>query len=1226
MNFLHISRKFIFIFFALSCFIHSGTAFSNPDPQELGQPYISRYIPGPYQYANKYNSIVQDRYGFLYIGSDNGVLRFDGANWIHLPAQGRVSVLSDGSGVSTYNTNELFLIDRRPDGFPYFKSIASTNGLTGNIIQALKTGNDTYILTTNAFYHCSEKLEKIDLSFLPERIFYDGQWLILYSGPNGLMRLEKNKAVQWIPSYEIPLDEISAVNRSGDQWILIDGRDNATAVFELGSVRTGFGEIDQALKAGIFSCIRTLSDGSIAWGTKQGGIVISDREGQIIQSVDQGDGLYDNMVKGLFTDAADNLWVLHEQAVSRVEIPSAFSFFSSNNGLTGNIMDVIRYQGTIYAATNMGLYRLDEFPSPNPGFPGKSRFTLLPVINHECRQLIKTNNTLIAATSQGLFEIDGPEVNLLFNNAINAVYYANIYNALIVALDNDVLMFSGLNWSDRDILQGPDCPIYQVLIADDGFIWLTSNSGDIFVSEESFNLNQLPVFKRLNTESLLQSSPKHILLFTKSGEIRFATDRIYKWNPDSGEFIQDEMFNVSDIEGKYPFDEIVEDQEGRFWVSITDPSSGMSETYFIPPDKPEKSSLQQIHYRRFRQQVINCIHPENHELTWIGGSFGLVRFNPSFIRQKESSFQTHISRVTLADDSVLSFDYIRSENLIKDNKKGLIYLPHSQNRIRFHYLSTDFNSRSQPLYQYKVTGLHEEWSDWTGNSIIEFNDLPKDNYTFMVRSQDIYGRVSESDSFRFRVLPPFYASIWAMLFYGILLIAILYLFKKWRTFQNVRQSYRLEEIIVERTEALLEEKQKTDNLIANILPKTTVEELKAKGKATSSKFKMVTVLFADIQGFTKIAEQMNPDRLIDELDQFYFQFDSVVEKYNIEKIKTIGDAYMAAGGIPVKNQTNPVEVILAALEMQHHMQELKKTKADIWDLRIGIHTGSVIAGVVGQKKISYDIWGDSVNTASRMESSGEIGKVNISATTYELVKDFFDCEYRGKMPVKFKGDIDMYFVNGLKEEFATDDKHTPNEKFLTQIQLLRLLDLEEYVMTRLDQELPEDLFFHDAEHTAHVYTQVELLGRGEKVQDADLLLLRTAALLHDIGYIDHFDGHEERSVELAKEILPRYRYSEKQIDRICDLIISTKLSSKPVDLLDKIIIDANLDHLGRVDFLIQSDKLFQEYRIRKKIKSKQDWNKLQIDFLNEYEFHTDIAKKLREVPRDQQIENIRNFS
>ena len=190
-----------------------------------------------------------------------------------------------------------------------------------------------------------------------------------------------------------------------------------------------------------------------------------------------------------------------------------------------------------------------------------------------------------------------------------------------------------------------------------------------------------------------------------------------------------------------------------------------------------------------------------------------------------------------------------------------------------------------------------------------------------------------------------------------------------------------------------------------------------KGKATKIKYNFVTVLFSDIQGFTKIAEETNPEVLIDELDKFFFYFDSVVEKFGIEKIKTIGDAYMCAGGIPEKNRTNPVEVILAALEMKEYMNRLKETSElegmKFWDIRIGIHTGTVVAGVVGQKKLSYDIWGDTVNTASRMESSGEAGKINISGTTYEFVKEFFTCEYRGKMPVKYKGELEMYFVNGI---------------------------------------------------------------------------------------------------------------------------------------------------------------------------------------------------------------------
>jgi class 3 adenylate cyclase len=170
-----------------------------------------------------------------------------------------------------------------------------------------------------------------------------------------------------------------------------------------------------------------------------------------------------------------------------------------------------------------------------------------------------------------------------------------------------------------------------------------------------------------------------------------------------------------------------------------------------------------------------------------------------------------------------------------------------------------------------------------------------------------------------------------------------------------RRRYALEQIINSRTEELIREKEKSESLLANVQPKSTADEIMAKGKASKMKYNFVTVLFSDIQGFTRIAEEMNPEVLIDELDKFFFHFDSVVEQYNIEKIKTIGDAYMCAGGIPEKNRTNPVEVVAAAFEMQQYMARLKKEAEkegrNFWDIRIGVHTGTVVAGVVGHKKL-----------------------------------------------------------------------------------------------------------------------------------------------------------------------------------------------------------------------------------------------------------------------------------
>jgi adenylate cyclase len=211
-----------------------------------------------------------------------------------------------------------------------------------------------------------------------------------------------------------------------------------------------------------------------------------------------------------------------------------------------------------------------------------------------------------------------------------------------------------------------------------------------------------------------------------------------------------------------------------------------------------------------------------------------------------------------------------------------------------------------------------------------------------------------------------------------------------------------------------EEKRRSDELLLNILPEEVMHELKAHGKTQARNFAKATVLFADIKDFTTISEKLSPDDLIEGLDAYFERFDKVIEKYGIEKIKTIGDAYVCAGGVPTKSDVNPHKVVQAALDFIYEIEKLKRERTSQgkipFEFRIGLHTGQLVAGVIGIRKFAYDIWGDTVNMAARMQQASEAGKINISGTTYELVKDGFACIYRGKIEAKNKGQIDMYFV------------------------------------------------------------------------------------------------------------------------------------------------------------------------------------------------------------------------
>jgi len=396
----------------------------------------------------------------------------------------------------------------------------------------------------------------------------------------------------------------------------------------------------------------------------------------------------------------------------------------------------------------------------------------------------------------------------------------------------------------------------------------------------------------------------------------------------------------------------------------------------------------------------------------------------------------------------------------------------------------------------------------------------------------------------------------------------------------------------------------------------------------SIRYKMVTVFFADIKGFSKLSEQDNAKLLIDELDNFFLMLDEIIRFYNIKKISTIGDTLMCAGGIPKKNRTNPIEMILAAINIQKKLKEFQKEllgeNRKIWDISMGIHTGPVIAAETGKKKITYELKGETVNIASRIESASEPGKIIISEMTRELVSEYFRCSYVGKIPVKYAGDINLYQVKGFTPEYSVDSHGLmPNKKFHIKFQLIKFDDLEEFMLDKMECELPKYLCYHNLKHTIDVGIQSEILGRGEGISDEEMLLLKTAALFHDSGQTIQTCDHEMLGTGIASEILPKFGYTPEQITAISEIIMATKLPPQPKSLLQKIICDADLDYLGRSDFIPVSNMLYKELHEQNLIDSINDWNKLQIKFLTNHQYFTKTANILREVNKQTQIERLK---
>jgi adenylate cyclase len=214
--------------------------------------------------------------------------------------------------------------------------------------------------------------------------------------------------------------------------------------------------------------------------------------------------------------------------------------------------------------------------------------------------------------------------------------------------------------------------------------------------------------------------------------------------------------------------------------------------------------------------------------------------------------------------------------------------------------------------------------------------------------------------------------------------------------------------------AIAREKKRSERLLLNILPAETAQELKKNGRVDAVKFDQVTVLFTDFVGFSKVAESVEPEQLVKSIDHYFRAFDEITSRHGLEKIKTVGDSYMCACGLPTANPAHAVNVIRAAMDMIELVnQELRSSNGlNHFEIRIGVHTGPVVAGIVGIKKWQYDIWGDTVNIASRMESNSEPGRINISETTYQEIQGHYHCTFRGEIQVKNHGALKMYFVDG----------------------------------------------------------------------------------------------------------------------------------------------------------------------------------------------------------------------
>ena len=699
---------------------------------------------------------------------------------------------------------------------------------------------------------------------------------------------------------------------------------------------------------------------------------------------------------------------------------------------------------------------------------------------------------------------------------------------------------------------------------------------------------------------------------------------------------------------------LLSDEDNNIWIST---NKGLSQFIVTSNKFVNYTTTDGLPSNEFNT---NAYFKDSRNNLYFGSIKGYTKFNVKNITINPIRPRVIISDIIIHDKQ----KNVNKNNIHNSGNSDSIYLelPYHQNDISFEFFSSHFSNPEKNTFKFMLEGYDEDFKYLDDDNKVHYMNLEHDEYVFNVFGKNPDGVWSEKPAKVYlKITPPFWLTWWFRILSFAAIVVIIFYVYQIRVAQIRRQKVRLELEVVKRTrkiseqnkqiieqntqvelqkgkiehqkELLQKEKEKVEGILLNILPEGTAAELINKGKSKARYYKRVTVMFTDFVGFSKIAENMKPQDLVRQLDSYFTNFDKIISKFDLEKIKTIGDAYMCAGGVPIRNKSNAIEVVLAALAIQDFMKshnaKIKEKGKDPWEIRIGINTGEVTAGVIGQKRFAYDIWGSTVNQAQRMEMHGQPNHVNVSGNTYEIIAPYFVCTYRGKIQTKHNGTLDMYFVDGIKPELSVKGEgKSPNKKFWQIVDLhiyssINYMKAERHIMKVLEEQLSENLHYHSIRHTKDVTEAAERIALMEGITDEDLFLLKSAASYHDAGFVEKYDKNEEIGMRMARETLPKYGYTQSQIDVIDGLIKATEIPQSPKNLLEQIMCDADLDYLGRDDFHQIADLLRRELREHGKINSDRLWDEIQVKFLTQHTYFTKSAIASRQKKKMKHLEEIK---
>lgn len=1020
--------------------------------------------------------------------------------------------------------------------------------------------------------------------------------------------------------------------------------------------------------------------------TASNGLFTIHKNGNVFNSTEdifQRNSLLFNGLTCLSKDNSGKIWVGSERGISSFD-PYRTGFLSV--GPSGNLTKGLPVQNVwcfsedwsakfIYVGTDIGISRFNRktgfFNHFNRVSPSTKHLeTGKEVVLSSC---VLSQNKLLVGCLDGLYELYiygnqafvykkirfvPKEIEPKFERVYAIERYSNdLYflatKAGIVLFNYKTKTSQTFEHNKKDIKNSLTLGICRTIYKDNfGRFWFATSGGGICLLR--VENGKLSIIRHPISDKLIAVSKGYV-----TSVCAIDKNRLWLGTFDSG-LIEIQLNNqkikiVSKKEG-LPNNVIyglVKDNQNRLWVST---NRGLA-SYNLKTRKMH--TYTEVNGLTSNEFNANAYFKSKSGEIFFGGIEGFNFFNPGSLTQSSGNLKVILTKFKL-DKGWLKPGEADSPLKQVIFKTKVLELDYKHRSFSFHFHANDLDNPQLINYRFTLTGPNTNDDQEIGsNNELSFNALSPGTYTLKLYARIGDGKwSSEPTTLTIKINSPYWATFWFWLIILSILSLVLYIFVKRRIELARREKVRLEIKIAQRTreirqqknqieeqnkrieeeknkvveqQALLQiEKDKTEKWLNNALPSEAVIELKRNGKVQAHLFKTVTVMFTDVVGFSKISERMNPNQLVNRLDVLFRRFDEIIEANKLEKIKTIGDAYMCAGGIPTENSTNPVDACLAALQIQEYMSKVKfqaiANHEDYWEIRLGINTGAATAGIIGNIRLAYDIWGSTVNLAQRMEMLGEPGKVTITGSTFNYIEPYFECEYKGKVQSKARTWVEMYVVNRIKPELSINsDGIFPNSRFEEIIKLhhfssIKYYKTEHYVLKILEKNLSKKLYYHSIRHTIDVVKAVEHIALLEGVTDEGLFLLKTAAILHDAGFIEQYDHNESIGARMATEILPKYGYTEQHIKTIVELIHVTEIPHRPINKLQEIICDADLDYLGRDDFEEIADKLRLELREMGKINSDRMWDEIQVKFLRQHQYFTRTAIESRQAKKEANIE------